>query len=139
MTELQILRNDLLKEWGNIKDAEAAYEFVMNYGEQSCKPTTINQQPGVMPDGIYIVQTDGKAVLFEGKNTKPTNGAVKGIGVKYGSRSLLVALQDAANDEEITLTNSKDNGKNGFYRDNYLDAVANWNGKRDTEHLKRLC
>jgi len=49
-----------------------------------------------------------------------------------------VALHDAADGEEITLTSGKDITKYDGYKDNYLDAVADWNGKANTEHLKAI-
>jgi len=138
MTELQQLRFDLLKEWGNIKDAQAAYEFVLNYGERTSKPIVFNQADK-MPDGIYIVQTDGRAILFNGNDTELTDGSIKGIGIKYGSRSLIVALQDMADGDEITLTNKKDTtNANAFYLNTRLDAVADWHGEANTEHLKEI-
>jgi len=138
MTELQQLRFDLLKEWGNVKDAQTAYEFILNYGEQTSKPIVFNQADE-MPDGVYIVQTDGRAILFNGNDTEPTDGSIKGIGIKYGSRSLVVALQDMADGDEITLTNKKDTtNANAFYLNTYLDAVADWNGEANTEHLKEI-
>lgn len=137
MNELQLLRKDLLIEWGNIKDAQAAYEFVMNYGEPKDTPTVSSEQPAAMQDGIFIVLEDNTAIPFN-EDTNPNFWQnVKGVGIRYGSRSLLVALQGMAGGEEITLTNKEDTtSREAFYIDDYLDAVANWSGKTNTEHLK---
>ena len=49
-----------------------------------------------------------------------------------------MALHDQANSEDITLTAKKDETAYDGYIDNYLDAVADWDGKANTEHLKQI-
>jgi hypothetical protein len=47
-------------------------------------------------------------------------------------------LHDQANGEDITLTTKKGSESYKGYLDNYLDAVADWDGKTNTEHLKQI-
>ena len=59
--------------------------------------------------------------------------------MKRGGWALTVDVKDQADGEDITLTASEDKTK-GYkgYIDNYLDAVADWNGKENTKHLKDI-
>ena len=47
-------------------------------------------------------------------------------------------MHDQANGEDITLTAKKDETEYDGYIDTYLDAVANWTGRANTEHLKQI-
>ena len=49
-----------------------------------------------------------------------------------------MVLHDQANSDDITLTAKKDDTDYNGYIDNYLDAVADWNDKANTEHLKQI-
>lgn len=61
-----------------------------------------------------------------------------GVAVKLGGKSICVSLYDRANGEEITLTTGKDTTGWDGYKDNTLDAGADWDGKGNTEHLKAV-
>ena len=144
MTEKQEVKLQLLKEFANIEKPETvdfcrkAYEFL---AESEATP---QPQAGAVvaadqePDGIYLVLDGGRHILFTGDNNADDCAACIGIGVKWGSLSLMVALCDQADGEDITLTANKDKGDYAGYIDNYLDAVADWNGKANTEHLKKI-
>jgi hypothetical protein len=91
-----------------------------------------------LPDGIYLVQADGNKVFFTGKNSDQERKSCKYIGLKMGSKAICIALKDAAK-EYTPLTSGEDTTKGyGNYIDNYLDAGADWNGSRNTEHLKEI-
>jgi len=144
MTEKQEVKLQLLKEFANIEKPETvdfcrkAYEFLAE------NETTPQPQAGAIvtadqePDGIYLILDGGRHVLFTGDNNADDCAACIGIGVKWGSKSVMVALNDEADGEEITLTANKDTTKYGGYINTYLDAVADWNGKANTEHLKEI-
>lgn len=144
MTEKQEVKLQLLKEFANIEKPETvdfcrkAYEFLAE------NETTPQPQAGAVvaadqePDGIYLVLNGGRHVLFTGDNNADDCAACIGIGVKWGSKSVMVALNDEADGEEITLTANKDTTNYGGYINTYLDAVADWNGKANTEHLKEI-
>ncbi len=154
MTENQELKLQLLDKFANIEKPEtvdfckAAFDWITE--EPIAKPTApvrdgiANGPCGIMeelPDGIYYVLADGSVVPFipdMGVDGSLDGSQVRYVGIKWGSRSLKVALHDAADGEEITLTSGKDITKYDGYKDNYLDAVADWNGKANTEHLKAI-
>lgn len=156
MTEKQEMKLQLLDKFANIEKPETvdfcrkAYEFLAE-GETTPQPqagavVATDQKPdGIYlvldvgkRDGIYLVLDGGKRVLFTGDNNADDCAACIGIGVKWGSRAIVVALNDQADGEDITLTANKDKGDYAGYIDNYLDAVADWNGKANTEHLKKI-
>ena len=144
MTEKQEVKLQLLKEFANIEKPETvdfcrkAYEFLAE------NETTPQPQAGAIvtadqePDGIYLILDGGRHVLFTGDNNADDCAACIGIGVKWGSKSVMVALNDEADGEEITLTANKDTTNYGGYINTYLDAVADWTGKANTEHLKEI-
>ena len=144
MTENQELKMQLLDKFANIEKPEtvdfckAAFNWLVT--EPILAKSVVNgAQPDSKPDGIYLVMADGTAYLFDGEAPSETVvGNLKGIGVKQGSWALVVDLHDAANGEEIALTAKKDTTDYAGYIDNYVDAVADWNGKANTEHLKDI-
>ena len=126
----------LLQQMGNdIEKAKAAYQWLNE--DQDVDTPQVSAAIESKPDGIYLVSEDGSVILF-GPEWKKPESPVKYIGVKWGSRSLAVALHDQANGEDITLTAKKDETEYDGYIDTYLDAVANWTGRANTEHLKQI-
>lgn len=136
MSEKSSLKMQLLQQMGNdIEKAKAAYQWLNE--DQDVDTPQVSAAIESKPDGIYLVSEDGSVILFSPEWKKPES-PVKYIGVKWGSRSLAVALHDQANGEDITLTAKKDETEYDGYIDTYLDAVANWTGKANTEHLKQI-
>ena len=136
MSEKSNLKMQLLQQMGNdIEKAKAAYQWLNE--DQDVDTPQVSAAIESKPDGIYLVSEDGSVILF-GPEWKKPESPVKYIGVKWGSRSLAVALHDQANGEDITLTAKKDETEYDGYIDTYLDAVANWTGKANTEHLKQI-
>lgn len=146
MTENQELKLQLLDKFANIEKPEtvdfckSAFDWLTE--EPIAKPQApANTVADSLADGIYYVLADGGVVPFipdMGIDGSLDGSQVRYVGIKWGSRSLKVALHDAADGEEITLTSGKDITKYDGYKDNYLDAVADWNGKANTEHLKAI-
>lgn len=136
MSEKSSLKMQLLQQMGNdIEKAKAAYQWLNE--DQDVDTPQVSAAIESKPDGIYLVSEDGSVILF-GPEWKKPESPVKYIGVKWGSRSLAVALHDQANGEDITLTAKKDETEYDGYIDTYLDAVANWTGRANTEHLKQI-
>ena len=50
----------------------------------------------------------------------------------------LYDFQDEDGNKDITLTTQKGDKDYSGYKDNYLDAGADWDGKGNTEHLKQI-
>ena len=126
------IRMTLLKETGyNVETAQKCWDFVRGSDEAK------KQEPASdrLADGVYIIDCKGNAVRYDGESTERVNDTAY-IGIVQGSHSVAIALQDVSEDE-ITLTTGKDDGK-GRYIDNYLDAVQDWNGRQNTEHLQAV-
>ena len=126
------IRMTLLKETGyNVETAQKCWDFVRGSDEAK------KQEPASdrLADGVYIIDCKGNAVRYDGESTESVNDTAY-IGIVQGSHSVAIALQDVSEDE-ITLTTGKDDGK-GRYIDNYLDAVQDWNGRQNTEHLQAV-
>ena len=126
------VRMTLLKETGyNVETAQKCWDFVRG-GNEAKKQEPASDR---LADGVYIIDCKGNAVRYDGETTETVNDTTY-IGIVQGSHSVAIALRDVSEDE-ITLTTGKDDGK-GRYIDNYLDAVQDWQGKKNTEHLQAV-
>lgn len=126
------IRMTLLKETGyNVETAQKCWDFVRGSDE------TKKQEPASdrLADGVYIIDCKGNAVRYDGEDTETVNDTAY-IGIVQGSHSVAISLHDVSEDE-ITLTSKKDDGK-GHYIDSYIDAVQDWQGKKNTEHLQAV-
>ena len=136
LNEIQKIKMALLvMNHADVENAQKAYDFVMA-GSDSKEPANQEEAtPSEMADGIYLIKKTGKPVLFApGCNKKDCVA----VGIKLGSKSIAVALKDAADGGNITLTDSEDKTKYNGYIDNCTDAVADWNGKANTKHLEEI-
>ena len=125
------VRMCLLKENGyNVEAAQKCWDFVR--GDEAKKQEPATEQ---LRDGVYIIQENGFAVRFIGDKTVAGKAAY--IGIVQGSHSVAIALQDVSKDE-ITLTSKTSDKDHGGYKDNYMDAVQDWDGAENTERLKRI-
>lgn len=89
-------------------------------------------------DGIYLIGSDGTAVLFEGKLTEAPQGT-EYIGIVQGDRSVAVALTDMAGGNDVTLTDSDDKtGDSQYYIEDYEEAVQDYDGETNTQHLRKI-
>ena len=122
----------LLKETGyNIETAQKCWDFVRG-GDEAKKQEPASDR---LADGVYLIDTKGNAVRYDGEDTETVNDTAY-IGIIQGSHSIAISLHDVSGDE-ITLTSKKDDGK-GHYIDSYMDAVQDWQGKKNTEHLQAV-
>ena len=126
------VRMTLLKETGyNVETAQKCWDFVRGGDEAKKQEPTSDR----LADGVYLIDTKGNAVRYDGEDTETTNDTAY-IGIIQGSHSVAISLHDVSEDE-ITLTSKKDDGK-GHYIDSYMDAVQDWQGKKNTEHLQAV-
>ena len=133
MNEDQKLRLDLLAACGyDIKATQKRLNFVL-YGNEFNK-----QEPDsyILADGIYLIDTTGNAVRYSSKNIENAK-SIEYIGIVQGNRSLAIALHDVCEDK-ITLTVDKSNKVHYNYKDAYINAVQDWDGKLNTERLKQI-
>ena len=130
----QMLRYLIFKDCGfDVETAKKCYDFVAgNEPQPESKPAT------ELTDGIYFVLHGGKKIHAKENPAKLVVADCIGIGVKLGGMGLVVATEDEADGEEITLTSAKDTTTNGVYYPNYIDALSDLNGQQNTEHLKEI-
>ena len=122
----------LLKETGyNVETAQKCWDFVRGGDEAKKQEPTSDR----LADGVYLIDTKGNAVRYDGETTECVNDTAY-IGIVQGSHSVAISLHDVSEDE-ITLTSKKDDGK-GRYINSYIDAVQDWQGKKNTEHLQAV-
>ena len=127
------IRMTLLKETGyNVETAQKCWDFVRSSDE------TKKQEPASdrLADGVYIIDCKGNAVRYDGEDTETTNDTAY-IGIVQGSHSVAISLHDVSEDE-ITLTAKESKKDHGGYKDSYMDAVQDWDGKGNTERLKQI-
>ena len=134
LNEIQKIKMALLvMNHANVENAQKAYDFVMADSKEPANQKEATQSE--MADGIYLIKKTGKPVLFApGCNKKDCVA----VGIKLGGKSIAVSLKDAADGENITLTNSEDETEYDGYINNQTDAVADWNGKANTKHLEEI-
>ena len=127
------VRMTLLKETGyNVETAQKCWDFVRGSDEAK------KQEPASdrLADGVYLIDTKGNAVRYDGEDTETTNDTAY-IGIVQGSHSVAISLHDVSEDE-ITLIAKESKKYYGGYKDNYMDAVQDWDGKGNTERLKQI-
>jgi hypothetical protein len=128
------LRFMLLRENGyEVERAQKCLDFIHGGIEEAPAQSKAEE----LADGIYLIDTKGNAVRFVGDKTETINDTAY-VGIVMGSHSVAVSLIEQAQMDDITLT-KKDANKcaESIYHTKYIDAVADWNGKRNTENLKK--
>lgn len=142
MTENQKLKMELLKEFAisdepkSIEVCREMYKFMV----KDEAPTPLVPTNGKHPkDGVYYICDDEKKTIVPFKATLTPPEDAMGVLLVQGERSIIIALQDCNDGEETTLTKQKDpSNLKGNYIDTCIDAVADWNGQKNTEHLKAV-
>ena len=136
LNEIQKIKMALLvMNHADVENAQKSYDFVMADSKEPTNQEAASITQNVMADGIYLIKKTGSPVLFAPECNKENCIAV---GIKLGSKSIAVALKDAADGEETTLTDSEDETDYSGYIDNTTDAVADWNGENNTKHLIQI-
>lgn len=134
INESMKLRFMLLRENGyEVERAQKCLDFIHGGIEEAPAPG----KAGKLADGIYLIDTKGNAVRFVGDKTETINDTAY-VGIVMGSHSVAVSLIEQAQMDNITLT-KKDANKctESIYHTKYIDAVADWSGRRNTENLKK--
>ena len=123
MTEEQKDRLSIYREFGD--NAQKAYNFV--FGTTQCSNDSHS-----IKDGVYIIYKDGSYELFNGENKKDD---VSKIGLVMGEKKIAIGLKDKG---VYSLTNDNDDEECGKYYDNSIDAISDWDGEKNTEHIKSI-
>ena len=142
MTENQKLKMELLKEFAisdepkSIEVCREMYKFMVEDEAPTPSVPTNGKHP---KDGVYYICDDEKKTIVPFKATLTPPEDAMGVLLVQGERSIIIALQDCNDGEETTLTKQKDpSNLKGNYIDTCIDAVADWNGQKNTEHLKAV-
>lgn len=115
----------LAKNGYDVDKAKRCWNFVNDSKEEPAS--------NKLGDGIYLIGSDGTAVLFEGKLTEAPQGT-EYIGIVQGDRSVAVALTDMAGGNDVTLTDSDDKtGDSQYYIEDYEEAVQDYDGETNTQ------
>lgn len=126
------MRMTLLKETGyDVEAAKKCWDFVRG-GDEAKKREPAS---GRLEDGVYLIDTKGNAVRYDGEDTETVNDTAY-IGIIQNNHSLAIALQDVCKHEN-TITTTLSQNNNGYYKDKYKDAMQDWDGMRNTERLKQ--
>lgn len=123
------VRMALLRETGyNVEVAQKCWDFV--YGKK--------QEPvsNRLEDGVYLIDTKGNAVRYDAEDTEIAGDIAK-IGIVQGNRSIAISLYDM-DKYEITLAAKEGKKDHKSCKDRYMNAVQDWDGKHNTELLKRI-
>lgn len=132
LTNEQMLRYFIFKDCGFDEEiAKKSYDFVMGNEPEpqpESKPTT------ELADGIYLMY--GKtAVPYTGYEvSKDGKEGCTGVGVKFGGKSLVLALTDIS-DDDIELTTKQ--GGTRFITD-YHQAAEDMDGKAATDDIRDI-
>lgn len=141
MTPEEKDRLEIVKEVCSLQDCtlQEIYNFVKTGKAVTGALPTGTVLDTTPADGVYLVMRDGVCHKFTGTNIiLDCDNPVIGIGVKQGNRAVIVALKDAADGENVTLTAREDTTDYDGYIDTCIDAVADWNGKANTDHLREI-
>lgn len=130
LTNEQMLRYFIFKDCGFDEEiAKKSYDFVM--GNEQPEPQPENRPATELADGIYLMY--GKlpvAYKGQGISEKDKEGCT-GVGVKFGGKSLVLALTDISNDD-VELTTQQ--GGTRFITD-YHRAAEDMDGKTATDDI----
>lgn len=142
MTENQKLKIELLKEFAisdepkSIEVCREMYKFMVEDEAPTPSIPTNGKHP---KDGVYYICDDEKKTIAPYKATLTPPEDAMGVLLVQGERSIIIALRDCNDGKETMLTKQKDpSNLKGNYIDTCIDAVADWNGQKNTEHLKAV-
>lgn len=121
--------------------ADAIAEYMQPMLQDEATPETApTAQENGLADGIYLVfgNHDRHQLYTPGTVTDWMKENCTGVAVKMGEKALTVSLYNCADSDDITLTAREDNTKWDGYKDNALDAGADWDGAGNTAHLQAI-
>lgn len=110
----------------DVEKAKEVFDFVI-----SDEPAAVQPIQPFWSDGVYYVLEGG--YLADIDDHKSIADQVIGVAVKMRNKIATVALHDAADGEEISLTKDEGNGTPAFYHSKFFDAITDWNGEANTK------
>lgn len=129
LTNEQMLRYFIFKDCGFDEEiAKKSYDFVMG---NEPEPQPESKPATELADGIYLMY-EKHAVLFTGQEVSAQG--CTGVGVKFGGKSLVLALTDIS-DNDIELTTQQ--GGTRFIT-SYHRAAEDMDGKTATDDIRDI-
>lgn len=110
----------------DVEKAKKVYNFVTGDEQAS-----VSSQQQFWSDSVYYVLEGGH--LTSTDDPKSIADKVIGVAVKMGDKIATVALHDAADGEEVTLTADESSGTPEFYHSDFFDAITDWDGEANTK------
>lgn len=136
LNEMQSLRSALIKEVNyDVEKAKKVWDFVMDYKEikyPNLLPKNVSPQ---RQNGIYYILSGGVPVHESAFDYNDRDKCI-GVGVVMGDKFATVSLCDAANGDDVSLTEQDKTGDPNRFRKTFWDAMADWDGKGNTESMK---
>lgn len=86
-----------------------------------------------LPDGVYIITENNQIIPFNSHICLTENATY--IGLVQGNHTIAISLYDVSSDEITLTTKESDELRHPI---DYIDAVQNWDGKGNTERLKKI-
>ena len=127
LTNEQMLRYFIFKDCGFDEEiAKKSYDFVMGNEPKPKSKSAIE-----LADGIYLMY-EKHAVMFTGQEVSAQG--CTGVGVKFGGKSLVLALTDIS-DDDVELTTQQ--GGTRFITD-YHRAAEDMDGKTATDDIRDI-
>lgn len=127
MTEEQKLRYELIRAAKDVEQAQEYYNFITT-GESKAKVGPIRER---MEDGVYLIYSD-RYEMFIGNNDK---SGVNYVGIVHDGHSIAVGLKDLGENRLPYDSNQEDD--DWKYVKGDVFAMNDFNGKANTEHMKR--
>ena len=136
LNEMQSLRSALVKEVNyDVEKAKKVWDFVMDYKEiKPVNPLLKNASPQ-RQNGIYYILSGGVPVHESAFDYNDRDKCI-GVGVVMGGKFATVSLCDAADGDEVPLTEQDNTGDPNRFHKTFWEAMADWDGQGNTESMK---
>lgn len=143
LKESQKIKFLLLRTMGSVKDAERAFDFIMEYKEVLCmEGKEVSEAPDkdisylqhcvdAHRELAFLIYKDGHHELFTGENDKD---GIMSVGIIFSGHAFAVALKDLP--ERYALVRNTDNCEKDcpLYK-GLVDAIFDWDAEAHTKHI----
>lgn len=133
LNEMQNLRSYLVEKVNyDVEKAKKVWDFIMDYKEINPLIRRTNTQ---RQNGIYYILSGGVPVHESAFDYNDRDKCI-GVGVVMGGKSATVSLCDAADGDEVPLTEQDNTGDPNRFHKTFWEAMADWDGQGNTESMK---
>lgn len=133
LNEMQSLRSYLVEKVNyDVEKAKKVWDFIMDYKEINPLIRRTNAQ---RQNGIYYILSGGVPVHESAFDYNDRDKCI-GVGVVMGDKFATVSLCDAADGDDVALTEQDKTGDQNRFRKTFWEAMADWDGQGNTESMK---